>query len=323
MNLPSPAVVTIIVPGFDVEMFAAEALESLQSQTTRQWTAILVDDASNDATGEIFQRFASADPRFRVVQHPRRRGLGAARNTALDRVDTEFVGFLDADDIMRPHALERLVSTLNTTGSDFAAGAYVRLRPEGSRGYTAGKVQPWVAEATTPERLATTLAAHPAASGNIVAWSKLSRTEFWREHQLRFPEGKSYEDQVIAQLMYTRARAFDVIADVVVEWRERADGSSITQHKAELPVMLDYLEAMRGGLRVLDDASAHNAAGARVPLILTLDLPQLVAIGLQHPVVRYREELGTFARELAVRHEVAQHPLTPAASAALATASAW
>ena len=121
---------------------------------------------------------------------------------------------------------------LDETGSDFAVGAYVRLRPDGAGGYSAGEVQPWVAAATAPERRGTTIDEHPEASGNIVAWSKVSRTDFWHRAGIRFPEGRLYEDQVVAQQMYARARRFDTVPDVVAHWRVRADGSSITQREA-------------------------------------------------------------------------------------------
>jgi glycosyltransferase involved in cell wall biosynthesis len=318
--------VTVIVPGYDVAPYAAEALESLRAQTRTDWTAVLVDDASNDETGALFDAAAAGDERFQVVHHAERRGLGAARNTGLDLVRTPFVGFLDADDRFTPHALERLVGTLTASGSDFALGAYVRLRPEPSRNgdapeYRAGIVQPWVAAATDPARIGTTLAEHPDASGNIVAWSKVSRAELWRRAGLRFPEGKAYEDQIVAQQMYTRARAFDVVPDVVVEWRERADGSSITQHKGELPVLRDYLEALSGGIAVLDAAGQDRAAASRVRLILTMDLPPLVDLARDHVDDAYRRELGAFARQLWERADPAAIP-EPAATA-VAAARLW
>ncbi|MEZ3159694.1 glycosyltransferase family 2 protein [Microbacterium sp. BWT-B31] len=299
---PSSAapLVTVIVPGFDVAEFAAEALDSLRRQTLAEWTAILVDDASTDATAALFAEAAASDPRFRLVRHERRRGLGAARNTALDLVQTPLVGFLDADDVLTDHALEVLVGALSRSGSDFVIGAYVRLRPEHG-GYTAGAVQPWVSAATDPARTGTTIDLHPAASGNIVAWSKVSRIDFWRRTGLRFPEGVAYEDQIVAQRMYAQARAFDTVPDVVVLWRERANGTSITQRKDELPVLVDYLEAMRGGIAVLDAAEHAAAAQARVRLILDLDVPPLVQIAFDHPDDAYRRALGEFVRELAGR----------------------
>lgn len=300
MTSPAP-VVTVIVPGFDVAPYAEEALDSLRAQTFGAWEAVLVDDASTDATGAIFDRAAADDPRFRVVRLPVRSGLGAARNAGLDLVRTRYVAFLDADDRFAPRALERLVSTLERSGSDFALGAYVRLRPGPDGGYATAPVQPWVVAATDPERIGTTLDAHPEASGNIVAWSKVSRLDLWRREGLRFPVGKAYEDQIVAQQMYTRARAFDTIPDVVVQWRERADGSSITQRKSELPVLRDYLEALEGGIAVLDAGGHAAAAEARVRLIASLDLPPLIDIARTHPDDEYRRVLGDFIRRLAAR----------------------
>ena len=295
----SRPVVTLLVPGRDVGAFAAEALASLRGQTFADWRAILVDDGSADVTSTVFDDAAAEDDRIRVIRHAESRGLGAARNAALDLVDTPYVGFLDADDILRPRALERLVGTVTATGNDLVVGSYVRLRPDVDGGYRAGEVQPWVSASTDPERHGVTLATHPAAAGNIVAWSKVSRTELW--DGLRFPEGRAYEDQVVAQLLYTRARTFDVIPDVVVEWRERADGTSITQRKAELPILRDYLDALAGGIAVLDERGLDAAAAGRVALIYRLDLPPLFEIARTHANPEYRALLDAFVRELAIR----------------------
>ncbi|MDT0117654.1 glycosyltransferase family 2 protein [Microbacterium sp. PRF11] len=295
----SSTAVTVIVPGFDVAEFVDEALDSLRAQTHEHWSAVLVDDASTDDTGRLFADAAAADPRFRVVRHETQRGLGAARNTGLGLVRTPYTAFLDADDRFRPDALSRLAETLDRTGSSFVVGAYVRLRPDADTpGYTAGEVQPWVAAATDPPRERTTLAQHPAASGNIVAWSKMSRTSFWDDHDLRFPEGRYYEDQVLAQRMYTRAETFDVIPDVIVEWRQRRDGGSITQRLAETEVLRDYLEALGEGIAVLRAAGADAAVRERAALIRTLDLPPLLRIAETHPDAAYRIALEAFLESL-------------------------
>ena len=291
--------VTVIVPGFNVADYAEEALDSLRAQTHEHWSAVLVDDASTDDTRHLFADAAAADPRFQVVRHETQRGLGAARNTGLAAVQTTYTAFLDADDRLRPDALTRLADTLDRTGSDLVVGAYVRLRPDAEGpGYTAGQVQPWVAAATAPARERTSLTAHPVASGNIVAWSKLSRTAFWRAHDLRFPEGRYYEDQVLAQRMYTLAEAFDVIPDVIVEWRQRRDGGSITQRLGELDVLRDYLEALGEGIAVLRAAGADAAVVERGALIRTLDLPPLIRIAETHPDPAYRIALETFVETL-------------------------
>ncbi|GAB3601091.1 glycosyltransferase family 2 protein [Microbacterium tumbae] len=311
--MPAP-IVTLIVPGRDIASFAPAALDSLRAQTEQRWRAILIDDGSADDTGEIFAAAAADDPRFTAIRHPASVGLGAARNVGLALVDTEYLGFLDGDDELTPTALARLTGTLAETGSDFVAGAYVRSRLAGGA-YVAGRVQPWVAAATDPERRGTTLFEHPQASANIVAWSKASRTGFWKD--LRFPEGVAYEDQIVAQRMYTTARSFDVIPDVVARWRLRADGTSITQGKARLTVLHDYLTALRGGIHVLRDAGALTAVTARLELILTMDVPPLQEIAGTHPDPAYSAAVTAFIAELRSLPEFADAHPDPTLAAAL------
>lgn len=321
--MTTPPLITVIVPGYDVAPWAPEALASLRAQTLAEWTAVLVDDASNDETAGIFEAAAAEDPRFRVIRQERRRGLGAARNAGLATVRTPFIGFLDADDVMRPDALARMIGVLDATGSDLVAGAYVRLRPDGTGSYSPGVVQPWVSAATAPERRGVTLEEHPEASANIVAWSKVSRAAFWHDTGIRFPEGRLYEDQVVAQTMFARARRFDVIPDVVVHWRERGDGSSITQHENRLEVLRDCLDAMSDGLHVLESTGHRRAAHARLGQMLRMDVPRLTRIAAEHPDDAYRRALGVFTRDLFDRAESGTIPLPDDTRAALSAARLW
>ena len=303
------ATVTVIVPGFNVAAWAGQALESLVTQTFPNWTALLIDDASTDSTGAVFAEAAVRDSRFRVLTHPDQRGLGAARNTGLDQVTTRYLAFLDADDVYTPHALTSWLASIEQSGSDFVVGAYRRLRLDAAGSHNLGAVQPWVRAATCPARCGTTLAEHPEASGNIVAWSKLSRTGFWRAARLRFPEGSWYEDQIVAQQMYTAATRFDVISEVVAHWRVRADGTSITQRTNDLTVLRDYLNAIRAGLAVLDRSGHVEAALVRVGLIASLDLPPLIAQAHSHDDDHYRAELGAFARDILARSDASHIPI--------------
>lgn len=320
MSIPS---VTVIVPGRDVGAFADEALASLRAQTFTDWRAILVDDASVDATSAIFAKAERDDPRISLIRHDVARGLGAGRNIALDRVETPFVGFLDADDVMMPTALDTLVGSLAESGSEIAVGAYVRLTPDVAGGYSPGVIQPWVSAATDPARQGVSLEQHPAVSGNIVAWSKVSRTELWRRAGLRFTEERAYEDQVVAQRLYSAARGIDVVPDIVVHWRERADGTSITQRRHRVDVLQDYLDGMRGGLAVLDEGQHRSAARARIGLMLDMDTPALVRVAEHHPDDEYRRLLGAFVRELSARAGDEGVSLDAGSAPLLEAARAW
>ena len=75
--------VSVIVPVYKVEDVLARCLDSLCRQSLKEIEIILVDDASPDQSGEICEKYAEKDSRFRVIHHPENRGLSAARNAAL------------------------------------------------------------------------------------------------------------------------------------------------------------------------------------------------------------------------------------------------
>ena len=92
------------------------ALDSLLSQTYRDWECILVDDGSTDRTSEIIARYD--DPRIHVHVHPVNRGVTAAKNTGLDNIRGEWFTFLDSDDELMPEALETVLEVAERTGAD-------------------------------------------------------------------------------------------------------------------------------------------------------------------------------------------------------------
>ena len=59
--------VSIIVPIYNAESYLRRALDSILSQTHKEWEAILVDDGSTDGSGRIAEEYAQSDRRFRVI----------------------------------------------------------------------------------------------------------------------------------------------------------------------------------------------------------------------------------------------------------------
>ena len=93
--------ISVVVPIYNVERYLHRALESLLSQTYKDWEAILVDDGSTDGSGRIADEYAGRDPRFKVI-HKTNGGLSDSRNTGLELVEGEYLIFLDSDDFLHP-----------------------------------------------------------------------------------------------------------------------------------------------------------------------------------------------------------------------------
>jgi peptidoglycan/xylan/chitin deacetylase (PgdA/CDA1 family) len=124
---------SVIIPAHNAAGTLGETLASLQSQTFLHWEAIVVDDASTDATSEVTRTVAAADPRVRVIAGPGN-GPGAARNEGIAHASADWLLFLDADDLIEPEHLERMAAALESEDLDGALCGWVRLAPDGRRG---------------------------------------------------------------------------------------------------------------------------------------------------------------------------------------------
>jgi glycosyltransferase involved in cell wall biosynthesis len=109
--------VSVIMPFYETRPeFLKEAIESVLSQTFRDWRLLLVDDGSTDASASVGRSYASIhDPLVTYLDHPghRNRGQSASRNLAIAHARSEFLTFLDADDVWFPHTLEEQVGLLD------------------------------------------------------------------------------------------------------------------------------------------------------------------------------------------------------------------
>jgi len=104
--------VSIAVPFHDTARFLPVALDSLLAQEHVHWECLLWDDGSTDGSGAIAADYVRRDARFRLLGDGRNHGVGAASANALTAAQGEFVGVLDADDLLEPNALSSMLAFL-------------------------------------------------------------------------------------------------------------------------------------------------------------------------------------------------------------------
>ena len=95
--------VSVIIPAHNSAPFIAEAIEGVLVQTYRDFEIVVVDDGSNDHTGNVVKQFGSAVHYHRQSNQ----GVAAARNAGIQLTAGEFVCLLDADDVWMPEKLAR------------------------------------------------------------------------------------------------------------------------------------------------------------------------------------------------------------------------
>lgn len=99
--------VSIITANYNCEKFIDDTVNSVLSQTYKNWEMIIVDDVSTDKSIEIIQKYVEKDRRIKLIQLEENSGAAVARNRAIEEASGRFIAFLDSDDLWTSNKLEK------------------------------------------------------------------------------------------------------------------------------------------------------------------------------------------------------------------------
>ncbi len=108
--------ISVISTVYNGTQYLEDYFLSLASQSFTDYELILIDDGSTDGSGDICDRFAKKDSRVRVF-HQNNQGLGAARNIAVGYACTDWITFVDCDDVIHPDYLKTLYKGVKEYGA--------------------------------------------------------------------------------------------------------------------------------------------------------------------------------------------------------------
>ncbi len=126
MNNLKDVLVSIITPVYNSEKYIGETIESVLSQTYKNWELIIADDCSKDNTAGVISKFT--DPRIKYFKLKNNSGAAVARNQALERAKGKYIAFLDADDMWKPEKLEKQLNFMINNNIGFSFTGYEILR---------------------------------------------------------------------------------------------------------------------------------------------------------------------------------------------------
>ena len=123
---------TVITPCFNPGKYLLPMLESVAAQGERVAKHIVMDGGSTDGTVEQLKAWAEGHPNFEFVSEPDK-GQSDACRKAIEKVETEYFYWLNADDVLLDGAVEKLLSAIQDgSRPGIVYGDYVKIDSEGN-----------------------------------------------------------------------------------------------------------------------------------------------------------------------------------------------
>ena len=110
--------ISIIIPVYNSQTTIGGTIDSLLRQTYENIEIICVDDGSTDGSYNILDDYHCAYPDSVIILHQENAGVSEARNRGIEAASGDIIMFVDADDVLVPHACERVCTIFEKTKAD-------------------------------------------------------------------------------------------------------------------------------------------------------------------------------------------------------------
>ncbi|MFJ8212682.1 glycosyltransferase family 2 protein [Streptomyces sp. NPDC096033] len=248
---------SVVVPFYNVQTYAPDALRSLEFNAREDFEFLLVDDRSTDGTPGLLERAAAALPGAVLLRRERNGGLATARNTGLDAARGRYIAFLDGDDWLAPGHLARTLAAIEALDCDFVRTDHVQVT---GRERVVQRV-PYGPESVVADPRAGILPVSRATAVDYpYAWAGMYHRRLLDRGLLHFTDGlRTAEDRPWIWRLHREAESFATVGLPGVFYR-RGISTSLTQIGDER--QLDFIRAFD---QVLADTAADRESELLIP----------------------------------------------------------
>ena len=204
----------ILIPVYNVADYVEECIESILTQIDTRASILIMNDASTDNSAAIIKRFEN-HPQVQIFDAPHNRGLSATRNALFDMAQTQYIWFIDSDDVMYEGAYKSVMSQIEKLNSDVLCADYVSLR-----GKKEVKKKAFIGKANKNY-----INKRNSFLDNIIennsnhVWNKVFRRQVIQD--VRFKEGLNFEDILYMTDISLKSFQYSYLKQPVIKYRER------------------------------------------------------------------------------------------------------
>lgn len=256
MNNKSP-MVSIVVPVYNVEKYVETCIESVLTQTLKDFEIVIIDDVSTDQSYEIIRRNYSKYHNVKFVQNETNLGLGATRNIGINLAHGKYIYFVDSDDVILPNCIEKLYGIAEANEADIVhmAGFYTPVEEdfsvhEGIKVNVSKCIDCHPNVYRTPSDLNKRLREHYIRYGVApMTWLNFYRREFLLKNSTFFPD-MAHEDEPFAIAGYLFTDRIWIVPEFFYVYRQR---TTSLMHDISYRRLKNEVQAMVIGIRYIND----------------------------------------------------------------------
>ena len=238
--------VSVIVPVYNVEKYIRDCLESIKGQTYKNIEVLMVNDGSKDNSQSICEEFEKQDERFKLY-NKKNGGLSDARNYGLDRMNGEYVCFVDGDDVIGSLFIQKMVRPFLTWADCCISNCrYERCSCISCKDNISKKK---IEKISPEEFLYNTMLQHDQTQFSVSACTKMYSANVFRH--LKFPYGVLYEDFGIFDEVLSKCEYVALVEDQLYYYRVTDNSITNSAFNKKRLILLDYCEK-------LEEKYSHN-----------------------------------------------------------------
>lgn len=230
---------SIILPIYNVEKYLSACIESILSQTYKDYEIILVDDGSKDSSGKICNEYADKYDFVKVI-HKTNGGLSDARNVGLKQATGEYVFFIDSDDyLIDNRVLERFEKATQSNPDVVAFGSIKWFESTNSLGSYSGNLQVCT-QSKVPSEIYCELIDRDAYSNS--AWSKIIKRSLLVDNNIKFEKGLLGEDNDWYYKVVSHIGSLELMNEPLYVYRQREGSITHTYTNKNIEHLLWLIE---------------------------------------------------------------------------------